>query len=120
MAKKVFRLHKGADINDWFDSSQINSKIIDNIQTDGGDGKKLPTSIPSPFARIDLVRIAFKTVADSGELEGIIKMGVVTATDNHKLISDALDIGQILFNYNRHQSNLKLVNWDKKASLLKL
>ena len=108
MAKKVFRIHnEGALNNDWFSSTEINSNLIDGIHTDGGDGKNLPTSIPSPFARIDLVRTAFKTVADGGNLEGLEKMGKAMATDNHKLISDALDIGQILFNYDKYQDDLQ-------------
>ena len=46
MAKKVFRIHsQGALTNDWFSSTPINSALISSINTDGGDGKKLPTSI---------------------------------------------------------------------------
>ncbi len=117
MAKKVFRIHTEGESNkDWFPSTNINSNLIDSIQTDSGDGKKLPTSIPSPFARIDLVRTAFAKVAE-GDLEGLERNGLATATDNHKLISDALDIGQIMFNYDKHGDDLKLVAWDKTNSL---
>jgi hypothetical protein len=121
MAQKVFRIHsEGASDSDWFSSGEINAGLIDSINTDGGDGKKLPTSIPSPFARIDLVRTAFAVVGNSGELDGITRNGIATASDNHKLISDALDIGQILFNYNKYKDNLQLVAWDKSTSLAKL
>ena len=121
MAKKVFRIHnEGASLTDWFSSGEINAGLIDSINTDGGDGKKLPTSIPSPFARIDLVRTAFAIVGNSGNLDGITRNGIATASDNHKLISDALDIGQILFNYNKHKGDLQLVEWDKTRSLDKL
>jgi hypothetical protein len=118
MSKKVFRIHSEGDLNnDWFSSTNINNSLIDSIKTDSGDGKKLPTSIPSPFARIDLVRTAFAKVGGDGNLEGLERNGLATATDNHKLISDALDIGQILFNYNKHDKDLKLVAWDKTKSL---
>lgn len=118
MGKKVFRIHgQGALNNDWFSSTAINNNLIDSIETDSGDGKKLPTSIPSPFARIDLVRTAFAKVGDDGNLEGLERNGLATATDNHKLISDALDIGQLLFNYNKHDKDLQLVAWDKSKSL---
>lgn len=118
MSKKVFRIHSEGDLNnDWFSSTNINNSLIDSIKTDSGDGKKLPTSIPSPFARIDLVRTAFAKVGGDGNLEGLERNGLATATDNHKLISDALDIGQILFNYNKHDEDLKLVAWDKTKSL---
>ena len=120
MAKKVFRIHnEGALNHDWFLSTEINSNLIDSISTDSGDGKKLPTSIPSPFARIDLVRTAFAKVAQ-GDLEGLERNGKATATDNHKLVSDALDIGQILFNYDKHKKDLQLIAWDKTDSLDKL
>lgn len=121
MGKKVFRIHsQGALINDWFASTPINASLIDSINTDGGDGKKLPTSIPSPFARIDLVRTAFGVVGNSGQLDGIEKMGKAVGSDNHKLISDALDIGQILFNYDKFEKDLTLIAWDKVTSLNKL
>jgi hypothetical protein len=121
MAKKVFRIHsQGALTNDWFSSTPINSTLISSINTDGGNGKKLPTSIPSPFARIDLVRTAFNVVGSSGQLDGIEKNGKATGSDNHKLISDALDIGQILFNYDKYKKDLTLVAWDKTTSLNKL
>src|SRR5690606_10826313 len=118
MAKKVFRIHNdGAQNPDWFASDQINATLIDNIATDGGDGKKLPTSIPSPFARIDLVRTAFAAIGSSGKLDGITRNGRAVATDNHKLISDALDIGQLLFNFDKHQNDLQLIEWNKERSL---
>ena len=118
MAKKVFRIHsQGALTNDWFSSTPINSTLISSINTDGGNGKKLPTSIPSPFARIDLVRTAFNVVGNSGQLDGVEKNGKATGSDNHKLISDALDIGQILFNYNKYTDSLEFVAWDKTTSL---
>lgn len=121
MAKKVFRIHNaGASNSDWFSSTNISSNLINSIETDSGDGKKLPTSIPSPFARIDLVRTAFAKVAEEGNLEGLERNGLATASDNHKLISDALDIGQILFNYDKHNNYLDLVAWDKAKSLDKL
>ncbi|MCB0743249.1 MAG: hypothetical protein KDC67_05050, partial [Ignavibacteriae bacterium] len=39
------------------------------------------------------------------------------ATDNHKLVSDALDIGQLLFNFDKHQNDLQLIEWNKERSL---
>jgi hypothetical protein len=121
MGKKVFRIHnQGALINDWFASTPINAALIDSIDTDGGDGKKLPTSIPSPFARIDLVRTAFNIIGNSGQLDGVEKMGKAVASDNHKLISDALDIGQIIFNYDKYKEDLEFIAWDKVTSLNKL
>ena len=118
MAKKVFRIHnEGAHNTDWFTSDKINATLIDNIVTDGGDGKKLPTSIPSPFARIDLVRTAFSAIGANGNLDGLTRNGKAVASDNHKLVSDALDIGQLLFNYDKHQDDLSLIVWNKEKGI---
>lgn len=116
--KKVFRIHNdGKQGTDWFASDQINATLIDNIVTDGGDGKKLPTSIPSPFARIDLVRTAFAALGSSDNLDGTTRNGKAVATDNHKLVSDALDIGQLFFNFDKHQKDLQLLEWNKQRGL---
>src|SRR5690606_28969516 len=74
-------------------------------------GNVLPTSVPSPFARMDLVRNAFSVVTRDN-IDG--------ATDSHKLISDTFDIGQILFNYDKHKSSLKIIAWNYKSDLIEL
>lgn len=117
LGNKVFRIHvDGPDNHDWFTSGELNDKLIEGINTDGGDGKKLPTSIPSPFARIDLVRTAFASIK-LDTIDGILKNGKQVSTDHHKLVSDALDIGQILFNYNSHSDDLSMIEWDRKTHL---
>ena len=79
---KVLRLHKGAadTIGNWDTSVKIGTKAIDSIADPiGANDKHEITSIPSPFARMDLVKRAFKIVAE-GSLEG--------KTAYHKLVSD--------------------------------
>jgi hypothetical protein len=114
MAKKVFRIQNGANSvsSNWFNSNGMNANsIVANV----GNGKNLPTSIPSPFARLDLVKAAFEIVAKSPSLDGILKNGKITISDNHKLVSDALDIGQIFFNFDTHKDILSISVWDKKT-----
>ena len=60
---KVYRLHEGQDGTGWFVSSPISKNQLETIKT---EGKDVATSIPSPFARIDLVKSAFRWVADNG------------------------------------------------------
>jgi hypothetical protein len=106
---KVFRAHKtGQAREDWFPSSQISKSQIDEINAQDLEGTKQPTSIPSPFARIDLVRVAFEKIAQ-GSIDG--------KSDAHRLVSDALDIGQILFNYDRHKTLLSITRWEKKREI---
>ena len=65
----VLRLHKEADnnIKDWVGGTNrsYGSDVIDQIEDPGGArADKEITSIPSPFARIDLACSAFREVAD--------------------------------------------------------
>ena len=57
---KVLRLHDGKEDIGWFNSAEITDLELDKIIT---DGKDVANSIPSPFARIELVNDAFKWVA---------------------------------------------------------
>ena len=111
---KVFRLHTGAadTLSNWDDSVKIGSTAIDKIPDPVGatDSHEI-TSIPSPFARMDLVKNAFKIVSD-GDLEG--------NTIYHKLVSDALDVGQIFFNIEKYRSFMEIIVWDKNNAIKEL
>lgn len=108
---KVLRLHKGASntISNWENSTKIGVKAIDSIiDPAAATDKKEITSIPSPFARMDLVKRAFKYVAEQG-LDG--------RTAYHKLVSDSLDVGQIFFNIEKYRDVIEIIVWDKKNQL---
>ncbi len=81
----------------WTSSNQpYNTAVINNI-TDGAAaaaGTEI-TSIPSPFARMALTKEAFAKVAAGGaaNLRG--------NSEYHRLVANALDIGEIFFNYQR-------------------
>lgn len=109
MSKKVFRIHNDGPTNtDWFESLEPGAAVAKAIKDKDKDIKELPSSIPSPFARMDLVRTAFAAV--NGE-------SVDGDSYHHKLVSDALDIGQILFNYDKHGNELELLAWNKESQL---
>jgi hypothetical protein len=76
---KVFRLHEGQDGTGWFVSSPISKNQLVTIKT---EGKDVATSIPSPFARIDLVKSAFRWVA------------------------------QLFFIYPKHKDKIRIVSWN--------
>lgn len=111
---KVFRLHTGAadTLSNWEDSVKLGSTAIDRIPDPVGaaDSHEI-TSIPSPFARIDLVKTAFKYVADNG-IDG--------NTIYHKLVSDTLDVGQIFFNIEKYRNTVEIIVWDKVRALNEL
>src|SRR5690606_15217453 len=105
----VFRFHEGNNIKGWENSNPLNDVAIKAIKDpDGADSSREITSIPSPFARIDLVKTAFKEVSN---------MGVVGDTIYHKMVSDALDIGQIFYNADKYADNIEILSWDKKKDL---
>ena len=54
----IFRLHKEGNnaLTDWGNSQKYGTNVIDQIKDPNGESAKREiTSIPSPFARIDLV-----------------------------------------------------------------
>jgi hypothetical protein len=99
---KVYRLHEGQDGTGWFVSLPITREQLRTIKTEGND---VATSIPSPFARIDLVKSAFRWVADNG-IEGM--------TAQHKLVSEALDVAQLFFLYPKHKQVIRIVSWNPR------
>lgn len=108
---KVFRFHDGADLVDWQESNPLGDRAIGAIlDPDGGNASKEITSIPSPYARMDLVRNAFKEVVAFGkELKG--------NTIHHKMVSYALDLGQIFFNIDKYKDSISIIAWDPKSDL---
>ncbi|ADV48154.1 hypothetical protein Celal_0824 [Cellulophaga algicola DSM 14237] len=106
---KVFRFHEGNDLYDWQLSNPLNDKAIAAIEDPNGEhATREITSIPSPFARIDLVRTAFGVVANT-EAEG--------DSIHHKMVSDALDVGQIFFNYEKFKDKIEIISWNPRNDL---
>ncbi len=69
----VFRLYTAGgndNIEGWNDSNGYGTKAISSISDpEGGSCKREITSIPSPFARIDLMKNAFRQVVESKDLD---------------------------------------------------
>jgi hypothetical protein len=109
---KVFRLFEDNLITDWKNRGEPYGKDdINKMTNPDGDQTKTDklTSIPSPFARMDLVKSAFDYVTSKGKsIEG--------TTPFHQLVSEALDIGELFFNMDA-LPNLKIKHWDKKTDL---
>ena len=108
---KVFRLHTGNNnLEGWGTSSAYGNAAIKAIKDpNGATCKKEITSIPSPFARMDLVKTAFKIITDSKNLDG--------NSIHHKLVSDCLDVGEIFFNIDKFRDKVRILIWDSKNDL---
>lgn len=103
----IFRLYThGADTyQDWHGMSAFpyNHSNRQNIQDPEGDSAKVEiTSIPSPFARIDVAKNAFMEVN---------RLGLNGDTIFHKTVSDILDVGEIFFNYDKFSSIIDIITW---------
>lgn len=103
---KVFRIHSSGEVKTgWFQSSPIGAKELETIKADKDD---VATSIPSPFARIDLVKTAFGWVSNH-ELTG--------ESGYHKLVSDALDVAQLFYlsKNAQYKNDITIVEWSKES-----
>ena len=119
---KVFRLYKEGTttFQGWNENTAFpyNSNARDTIDDpDGASAKNEITSIPSPFARIDLVKTAFKEVCrraakDIKELDG--------NTIFHKMVSDSLDVGEIFFNIDKFKDKIEIITWDPSVMISKM
>lgn len=131
---KVFRpynIQGNNSIIDWDVSKSYGSKAISEIMDpEGATATKEITSIPSPFARIDLVKTAFKEVVDmvrqtphyeklsSGKVCELISIGTQNApTIYHKMVSEALDVAEIFFNHDRFSDKFEILVWDREIDL---
>lgn len=119
---KVFRLYKEGTTTyrGWNESPAFpyNSNARDTIEDpDGASAKNEITSIPSPFARIDLVKTAFKEVCrraqkNIDELDG--------NTIFHKMVSDTLDVGEIFFNIDKFKGKIEIITWNPATATVSL
>jgi hypothetical protein len=109
---KVLALHnKTVEGGHWYNSAAYGRTQIDAIaDPTAGQTHIAPTSIPSPFAHIDLVRAAFHNMTKGEKLES----GTLI---DFKLVSDCLDLGEIFFHYDRFKDKIKVITWDKNRDL---
>lgn len=120
---KIFRLYKEgtSTYEDWNNSPAFpyNSASRDTIEDpDGATSRHEITSIPSPFARIDLVKNAFKEVSRvdrrtrKADLDG--------NSIFHKMVSDTLDVAEIFFNIDKYNGKVEVLKWDPSIMLAEL
>ena len=90
----------------WYTAGPYVKDHINKIDDpEGGQTHTSPTSVPSPFAQMDLVRASFNNIAreDADEFGGHLI--------DFKLISDCFDLGEVFFNYNRFRDQINLLTW---------
>ncbi len=98
-------------LNHWDESRMYDDKQIAAIKSSNRKSLHQPTSIPSPFARIALVKTAFAEVAEHGE-------NALAAYQ--KIVSDSLDVAEIFFTFDKWRNKIEIIKWDKNEDLEKL
>lgn len=120
---KIFRLYKEgtSTYEDWNNSPAFpyNSASRETIEDpDGASARHEITSIPSPFARIDLVKNAFKQVSKVDKRTR--KADLDGQTIFHKMVSDTLDVAEIFFNLDKYNGKIEVLKWDPSLMLAEL
>lgn len=103
-------------------ATTYNHGYVDGI-SDATTTQNEITSIPSPFARIELVKEAFGKIIP-GTLNQMsvddVKSLLSGNTIYHKMVSDTLDVAQIFFSYPTMQDKVDIVVWNMNQELQKL
>lgn len=98
--------------SDWIRRDPYTTDDITRITDPNGGLVEHPrTAIPSPFAQLDLVSNAFARLA-SGRLQGLQM--------DRRLVSDALDIAQILFDMENHAGRISIVRWNPESAISRM
>lgn len=131
---KVFRpfnIQKSNALHDWQESEVYGTEAINQIKDpEGAIPTKEITSIPSPFARIDLVKTAFKEVVDAvrrattdpyslsaDKMRDVLtRGGGKQPSIYHKLVSETFDVAEIFFNFDRYREMFEIITWDRQEN----
>ena len=98
--------------DDWIPVEPYTDDDIAKIKDpDGGLSRNPRTAIPSPFAQLDLVKNAFAQLANP-MLRG--------AAMNERLVSNALDVAQLFFDFENHKDYLRIIRWNRDEGLERL
>lgn len=123
----LFRINKTqgrskSTIVDWSDSTTTpyDHGFVEKIQDTTTTQKEI-TSIPSPFARIELVKEAFGKIVPESITKYKTKQEVEDLlhgkTIYNKMVSDSLDVGQIFFSYPSMKDKIEIIVWNKDVCI---
>lgn len=116
----VFRLHAGGDqnIKGWADSRQYGKNEVNSIADPSGATAELPiTSVPTPFASLELARSAFSLC---GSVDKNGKNNIFGSTIYHKIVSFCLDTLEIFFNFNKFADDFEIIAWNAQDDIAAL
>ncbi len=99
---------------DWIPVEPYSDDDIRQIKDPNGGMSRNPrTAIPSPFAQLDLVKNAFEHLTANGNrMTGIVSELI--------MVSNALDVAQLFFEYENHRDSLHIVRWNRQTEIERL
>lgn len=106
---------------DWSNMSATpyNLGYVNKIQDTTTTQKEI-TSIPSPFARIELVKEAFNKVI-SGSVNGMTVQQINSLLHGssvyHKTVSDTLDVAQLFYSYPSKKNVIDILVWNPQSGI---
>ncbi|RYD53381.1 MAG: hypothetical protein EOP52_04400 [Sphingobacteriales bacterium] len=109
---KIFRLHTNGSetVEDWQETAPMQDVHIATIPDPAGAQVSHEiTSIPTPFARIDVAKNAYRQLNATGQLDG--------TTIYHKIVSDCLDVLEIFFQAPLLGNTVEIIPWNSGVRL---
>jgi hypothetical protein len=93
-------------------------EIMEIKDPEGGATIEMPTAVPSPFARFDLIKTAFQNIARSDALTAQASGSeVIASKDEERLVSYTLDLAEIIYNYATYKNDMKILRWDREEQI---
>lgn len=129
MGSKVFRIYKGGNetLQDWqsataFPYNETHRSQKNMVDPGGNKPSNEITSIPSPFARIDLVKNAFREICQACNTDGgyVDYSALDGSTIFHKMVSDTLDVAEIFFRYGKLSDRIEIIPWNPAVAIEEL
>lgn len=113
----VYRLHTGGSqtLDGWDASKQYGAQEINSIVDPSGATAGLPiTSVPTPFASLELARNAFEIC---GAVDKNGAHHLVGESIYHKIVSFSLDTLEIFFNFHKFASLFDIIPWNANVQI---
>lgn len=115
-------LGKYADKDGSSDFFQVSETGYDDLQIEnikdpeGGEKTEMPTAVPSPFARFDLVQTAFKNINKNPQLVADKGKDIKASKFDERIVSHTLDLAEYVFNSQVRGGKLDILTWYRSKS----
>jgi hypothetical protein len=110
--------------SDFFQVSETgygNTEIERIKDPEGGEKTEMPTAVPSPFARFDLVQTAFKNINKTKLLVADKGQDIQASKFDERIVSHTLDLAEYIYDCRaRDDGKLDILCWNKKEHLEEL